>query len=185
MEDKELNASDKKALLKLARASISDRLKGEDAASAMEITPALSSPSGAFVTLHKNGGLRGCIGTFSADKPLYLNVREMARAAAFQDPRFPPLKERELAEIDLEISVLTPMREIKSIEEIEVGKHGIYMMRGSYGGVLLPQVATENGWDRETFLEQTCYKAGMDGDCWRSGKTKILIFSAQVFGELG
>lgn len=184
MEHKELGPSDKKALLRLARTTISNRLGREEPPAETETTGALSEPAGAFVTLHKHGRLRGCIGTFSADSPVRSTVRDMALAAAFRDPRFPPLGSEELADIDLEISVLTPMREIASIDEIEVGRHGIYITQGPYSGVLLPQVATENHWDRQTFLEQTCYKAGLDTNAWKSKKTKIYVFSAQVFGEL-
>jgi len=106
----------------------------------------------------------------------------MAEAAAFQDPRFPPVRVDELGELEIEISVLTPLREIKDPEEIEVGKHGIMIERPPYySGLLLPQVATEYGWDRETFLEQTCIKAGLPPNAWRDPATRIYIFSAEIF----
>jgi AmmeMemoRadiSam system protein A len=107
----------------------------------------------------------------------------MALSAAFNDPRFKPLEARELPEVDIEISALTPLRPVSSVEEIEVGRHGIYIIRGPYHGVLLPQVATEYGWDRYTFLDQTCLKAGMAPGCWKMPDTQILVFSAEVFGE--
>jgi AmmeMemoRadiSam system protein A len=105
----------------------------------------------------------------------------MAEAAAFQDPRFPPVSSQELDQLDYEISVLTPLRRIKDVEEIQVGIHGIYLKRGGSSGLLLPQVATEWGWDRTTFLEHTCTKAGLPEDAWKDTKTEIYIFSADVF----
>jgi len=107
----------------------------------------------------------------------------MAVAAAFDDPRFPPLKAEELKDLELEISVLSPLKKIRDIHEIEVGKHGLYIVRGYHSGLLLPQVAIEYGWDRETFLEETCYKAGLPPDAWRDAQTEIYVFSADYFGE--
>jgi AmmeMemoRadiSam system protein A len=133
------------------------------------------------VTLHKDGKLRGCIGHIRAKKPLVETIVEMAEAAAFQDPRFPPVSSQELDQLDYEISVLTPLRRIKDVEEIQVGIHGIYLKRGGSSGLLLPQVATEWGWDRTTFLEHTCTKAGLPEDAWKDTKTEIYIFSADVF----
>jgi len=104
-------------------------------------------------------------------------------SASLNDPRFPPLTEEELRDIDIEISVLSPLKEIQDVSEIEVGRHGIYITRGYQSGVLLPQVATEYGWDRETFLQHTCQKAGLPPDAWKQEGTKIEIFDAQVFGE--
>jgi AmmeMemoRadiSam system protein A len=112
---------------------------------------------------------------------LYKSVEEMAAAAAFQDPRFPPVSKSELKDLDIEISVLTPFKQITHVSEIEVGKHGIYMERGFYSGLLLPQVATEYGWDRDTFLEHTCRKAGLPPDAWKDKDTRIYIFSADIF----
>jgi hypothetical protein len=106
----------------------------------------------------------------------------MTRAAAFEDPRFPPLTRSELKDIDVEISVLSPLTPIKNMEEIEVGKHGIYIIKKYHRGVLLPQVAIEQGWDRETFLKHTCLKAGLDPDCWK-GNVEIYTFTADIFGE--
>ncbi len=144
--------------------------------------PALKEPGGAFVTLHKYGELRGCIGTFQAEKPLYLVVKEMALSAAFNDPRFPPLSTEELPEVEIEISVLSPLARGKP-EEVEVGRHGIYLIKGIFRGVLLPQVAVEHGWDRETFLDHVCLKAGLPPGCWRDPETEIYLFTAEVFSE--
>ncbi|HUT62428.1 MAG TPA: AmmeMemoRadiSam system protein A, partial [Anaerolineae bacterium] len=136
---------------------------------------------GAFVTLNKKGQLRGCIGHIIGDKPLITTVAEMAMAAALQDPRFPRVESTELSDIDFEISVLTPIRRIKNIEEIVVGRDGIIITRGWNKGLLLPQVATEYGWDRITFLEHTCNKAGLPKDAWKDKNTVIEMFSAEVF----
>jgi AmmeMemoRadiSam system protein A len=172
----------KQNLLKLARTTIENRLKKEQKKLDFKF-PQLKA--GAFVTLHKQGELRGCIGTFRSDRNLEDVVRDMAIAAAFEDPRFSPLEPEELDEVDIEISVLSPLREIKDVNEIEVGKHGLYISRGFRSGVLLPQVATEYNWDRETFLVHTCLKAGLPEDAWKDPKTKIEVFTAEVFGERG
>ncbi len=131
----------------------------------------------------ERGRLRGCIGFIEARKPLARTVEEMAVAAALQDPRFPPLREEELKEISLEISVLTPLRKTADVGQIEVGTHGLYVRKGSRAGLLLPQVATEYGWDRDTFLKETCRKAGLAPDAWRDPETEIYLFSADVFGD--
>jgi AmmeMemoRadiSam system protein A len=141
----------------------------------------LKEPRGAFVSLHKRGMLRGCIGHIRSDRPLHETVRDMAVAAAFEDPRFPPLSEKELAQVDIEISVLTPFKRISDVTEIEVGKHGLYLVKGFSSGLLLPQVATEYGWNRTTFLEHTCTKAGLNKNAWKDKDTEIYIFSADVF----
>lgn len=141
----------------------------------------LNENRGAFVTLHKGGQLRGCIGNIRGNRPLYRTVAEMAEEAAFNDPRFQPVSAEELKDLEIEISALTPLRKIEDVEEIEVGKHGIYIEKGFFSGLLLPQVATEYGWDRKTFLEQTCYKAGLHRDAWKEKDTEIYIFSADIF----
>ncbi|HEX67952.1 MAG TPA: AmmeMemoRadiSam system protein A, partial [bacterium] len=144
--------------------------------------PRLKKPGACFVTLKENGRLRGCIGTLFPGKPLYENVARMAVSAAFYDYRFPPLRKEELEKIKIEISVLSPLKRIKSFEEIEVGKHGLYLIKGSYRGVLLPQVATEYGWDRWQFLQAVSRKAGLPPDAYKEGAV-IYIFTAEVFGE--
>ncbi len=135
------------------------------------------------MTLHRHGSLRGCIGLVQAIKPLYRTVQEMAVSAAFEDPRFPPLHREELGDIEVEISVMSPLERVSTIEEIQVGVHGLIMKRGYHQGLLLPQVATEQGWERDTFLQHTCFKAGMSGDCWKDPATEIYVFSAEVFSE--
>ncbi|NIO03564.1 MAG: AmmeMemoRadiSam system protein A [Proteobacteria bacterium] len=141
----------------------------------------LKENRGAFVTLNKKGQLRGCIGNTRGNQPLHETVAEMAEAAAFSDPRFAPLSREELKDIDIEISALTPLRKIEDVQEVEVGVHGIYIEKGFFSGLLLPQVATEYGWDRITFLEHTCYKAGLHRNAWKEKDTNIYIFSADIF----
>jgi len=177
-----LTADEKRILLAAARTAIREKL-GARGLSFPEPTPTLRVNCGAFVTLHKQGKLRGCIGQVTASKPLMETVREVAVASALRDPRFPPLQSEELERIEIEISVLSPLEPVKSIEDIQVGTHGIMLRQGFRSGLLLPQVATEYGWDRETFLSHTCQKAGLAGDCWRDSRTQIEIFSAIVFGE--
>ncbi len=178
-----LGLHDKKTLLKLARNSIEEYLKSGRRALLPNAEGVLGEIRGAFVTLHRKGRLRGCIGNIVGRMPLVETIREMAIASAVGDPRFHPVSLAEMQELDIEISVLTPLERITDVNEIEVGKHGILMTRGMYSGVLLPQVATEYGWDRETFLEETCHKAGLPADAWKDPTTSIEIFSADVFGE--
>jgi len=144
-------------------------------------SPRLKEPRGAFVTLYKKGELRGCIGQIIARKPLAEAVEAMAREAAFHDPRFTPLRPEELGDIKIEISVLTPLKKIDSTDEIEIGKHGIVVVRNSSMGLLLPQVATEYDWGRTEFLEHCCLKAGLPREMWKDKETEIYIFSADVF----
>ena len=182
-----LSQEDRETLLEIARSTIGARLTdGDDPVDnpgpAPE-SPALGEPCGAFVTIHMRGELRGCIGNFVSDRPLYRTVAEMAVAAATEDPRFAPMTREELIEADLEISVLSPLREVKDPEEVEVGRHGVYIMRGANRGVLLPQVATDWGFDRGQFLDAVCQKAGLPPGCWRDPLAKILTFEAEVFGE--
>lgn len=144
--------------------------------------PNLNRHCGCFVTIHQFGQLRGCIGNFVSDKPLYELVREMAVAAATQDPRFYPMKKEDLVSFELEISVLSPLIPIESTDDISVGVHGLYIVKGNSRGVLLPQVATEYGWDRETFLRHTCLKAGLPENAWQKD-CMIYRFSAQICKE--
>jgi AmmeMemoRadiSam system protein A len=181
--DMGLSEEEKQALLRIARASIQAKLAGKKPP-AEKGQGALEEKRGAFVCLKRRGRLRGCIGFIEAQKPLARTVEEMAVAAALQDPRFPPLREEEMKEISLEISVLTPLRKVADVSEIEVGTHGLYIRKGSRAGLLLPQVATEYGWDRDTFLKETCHKAGLDPNAWRDPGTEIYLFSADVFGEV-
>jgi AmmeMemoRadiSam system protein B/AmmeMemoRadiSam system protein A len=176
-----LNSEEKALLLQLVREVIEARCRGEELPEPRVNSHTLNELRGAFVTLHKDGKLRGCIGHIRGEKPLVRTVVEMAEAAAFHDPRFPPVTTAELEKLEYEISVLTPLRRITKVEEVEVGTHGIYMKRDSSSGLLLPQVATEWGWDRTTFLERTCTKAGLAKDAWKDKDTEIYIFSADVF----
>jgi AmmeMemoRadiSam system protein A len=178
-----LTAADKQLLLQVARDSIACQLTGRAPEPVQTSSPVFQEPRGAFVSLHRRGQLRGCIGYIEALKPLLQTIREMAPAAAFQDPRFRPLQADELADLEIEISVLTPLKLIKSTDEIEVGQHGLYIVRGLNRGLLLPQVATQYHWDRRTFLEQTCGKAGLPPDAWRDPHTQIYTFTAEIFAE--
>jgi len=177
-----LTAEERKLLLKAAREAIEAGLTGGRPARG-DGPGALAARRGAFVTLTHNGRLRGCIGFVFAERPLLETVREAARAAAFHDPRFPPLRAAELPEIRLELSVLSEPQPVHDLEQIQVGQHGLIVRRGARSGLLLPQVATEYGWDRDTFLSHTCTKAGLPEDSWREPGTEIEIFGAEVFGE--
>jgi uncharacterized protein len=183
MADQPLSAEEKKTLLAVARQTILDHLQKGKIEKVKPATEALAQQGGAFVSLHQHGTLRGCIGTFVSKHPIVVTVQEMAVSASQHDPRFDAVCADELGTIDIEISVLSPLRPIQDVAEIEVGKHGIYITRGYHSGVLLPQVATEYGWDRETFLDHTCVKAGLKPGAWREPGTRIEIFDAQVFGE--
>ena len=181
--DRELNAHEQQALLAIARQAIIHGVQtGQEYIEPRE-EKALNQRNGCFVTIKQNGQLRGCIGNFQSELPLFKEVAQMAQASAAKDPRFYPLKENDLDNFTLEISVLSPLQKIDDIEEIEVGKHGIYIEKSFYRGVLLPQVALEHNWDRLDFLKQTCIKAGLPTDAWKSDDSDIYVFSAQVFGE--
>ena len=180
-----LAKSQRHQLLRIARSSIEAELDGR----AHEIDPAvvdhdLSRPAGAFVSLHTAGrSLRGCIGSIFPVAPLIHAVASNAANAAFRDPRFHPLRREELAAIQVEISVMSPIEPVRSIDEIVVGRDGLIIRQGALAGLLLPQVATEYNWDRDTFLRHTCLKAGLPPDAWRSAACRIERFSAEVFGE--
>ena len=176
-----LASEEKLLLLQFARDVIEAHCHGGKAMEPEVTSSSLTEPRGAFVTLHQKGKLRGCIGYIHAQQPLIKTVAEMAMAAAFNDPRFPPVSADDLSLMDLEISVLTPLRQISTAEEIQVGKHGIYIKRGGCSGLLLPQVATHWGWDRTTFLEHTCTKAGLAEDAWKDDESEIYVFSADIF----
>jgi AmmeMemoRadiSam system protein A len=179
----QLTAVERQMLLTLARRSIEHYLRDGSRIELPKAEGLLAEPCGAFVTLTRRGTLRGCIGHLVGYAPLVETVREMAIAAATEDPRFRNVRPEELPELDIEISVLSPLRRVKDVAEIEVGTHGILIRQGRQQGVLLPQVATEYGWDRETFLAHTCLKAGLPTEAWKDPATSIEIFSAEVFGE--
>jgi hypothetical protein len=178
-----LSSKQRERLLKIARESLELYINKGKRLDIEVDDPQLRRVQGAFVTLTKDGQLRGCIGRIIADKPLCEVVRDMAIEAAVGDPRFDRVAREELSEIEIEISVLSPLEKISDVNRIEVGKHGIILRRGFRSGLLLPQVATQYGWDRETFLTQTCYKAGLPVDAWKDSSTEIYIFSAEVFSE--
>lgn len=178
-----LSDDEKRHLLKLARDTITEYVGRGRVPEFETSSPDLLKRQGAFVTIKRQGMLRGCIGRFSpVSEPLYKIVQKMAIAAATQDTRFRPMSRSETSDMTLEISVLSDLKEIDDIDEIQVGVHGLEIAKGPYRGVLLPQVATEHGWDRKTFLEQTCRKAGLPQNAYITG-AKIYVFSAQVFGE--
>lgn len=176
-----LNEEEKKTLHHIAKTVIENKARGKAVPDFKVESPVLKENRGAFVTIHKRRQLRGCIGYIEGHGPLHKTIEEMAEAAAFRDPRFTPVKEKELPDLELEISVLTPLKRIKDVNEIQVGKHGIYIKKGWYSGLLLPQVATEYGWDRQTFLEHTCQKAGLPSGTWKEKDAEIYIFSADIF----
>ena len=180
-----LTPEQRNQLLSIARRSIEAVLAGHRPdLGGVSLDPVLTRPSGAFVTLHEAGGeLRGCIGSIQAVAPLFQAVSSSAINAAFRDPRFFPVTPEELPALHIEISVMSPIEAVTNVEEIEVGRDGLIVSRGSRAGLLLPQVASEHGWDRETFLRQTCVKAGLPPDAWRSPDCRIERFSAEVFAE--
>ena len=177
-----LNEQQRRQLLQLARTSIESALDGRKfELRESDYDDVLRRPAGAFVTLTKEGELRGCIGSIRAMEPLYRAVAASAINAAFNDPRFSALRRDEMPKIEVEISVMGPIVPVRNIEEIEVGRDGLIISCGRYAGLLLPQVATEYGWDRQTFLSQTCIKAGLEPGAWQSEQTRIEKFSAEVF----
>ncbi|MBM3245379.1 MAG: AmmeMemoRadiSam system protein A [Candidatus Omnitrophica bacterium] len=179
-----LNKEERKKLLEIARKSIETYLKTGKKIELKEKDPLLSKENGAFVTLRMHGELRGCIGNLVGRGPLYLTIRDMAVEAATGDPRFTSLGPEELNDVDIEISVLSPLKQASSADEIELGKHGVLIKKGFNSGVFLPQVATETGWSKEEFLTNLCvHKAGLAGDAWKDKTTEIYIFTAEIFSE--
>ena len=175
-----LSDEEKRKLKEIALTSIRDSLDDRRIAEPKGLTKTLESKCGAFVSLHKQGRLRGCIGHFGEDTALHEIVAEMARAAAFEDPRFMPVTKEELDDIDIEISVLTPMRRIQSLDEFELHRHGIYIRRGYRSGTFLPQVADEVNWTKEEFVSHCAQdKAGIGWDGWRDAE--LYVYEAIVF----
>ena len=175
-----IDPEDQQRLLALARRALEAKVRGtappDDEADVVDLR------RGAFVSIFWRGELRGCLGRLKTSLPLSRIVAQLAQAVADSDPRFDKVTPTELAEIGFEISVLTREREIESVTEIEVGRHGLIVEQGSIRGLLLPQVPIEHGWDREVFLDHTCIKAGLSADAWRRG-ARIFVFEALVFGE--
>ena len=178
-----LSTKEKKFLLSLARRTIKIIAEQKTPANEDFYSELLAKKSGVFVTLHKAGNLRGCIGYVEGTRPLQEAVIEMAAAAAFEDPRFPSITTVEIPQIQIEISVLSPLKLINSIEDIEIGVHGLLIEKGFNKGLLLPQVAVENKWDRRKFVEFTCLKAGLLKNDWQKKDTTIQTFSAEIFSE--
>jgi len=183
----ELNASEQSYLLELARQALREKLEHGRTPHVESFPPGVSAEKlrticGVFVTLESHGQLRGCIGSIEGREPLCDGVIHNALNAALEDPRFPPVRREEVSDLHIEISVLTPLREVFGPQEIEVGRHGVVLQRGGHRAVFLPQVAPEQGWDRETMLTQLARKAGLPGDAWRA-EAKLKVFEAQVFEE--
>ncbi len=185
----ELGMAEQKRLLEIARETVETYVKTKKLPKFSNDYPALEKHLGAFVTIKKQGQLRGCIGLFSVQggpasggQSLYQVVSEMALAAATKDNRFRPVTEDELKDLEYEISVLSPLRKVDIWEEIKIGKHGVQIKKGLRTGVFLPQVATDNNWDLDTFMGALCtQKAGLSADCWKDPETDIYVFTAQVF----
>ncbi|MFA4873099.1 MAG: AmmeMemoRadiSam system protein B [Patescibacteria group bacterium] len=183
-KDSELLPIEQEQLLRIARTSVESYVNTQVIPQVQDDSFFLNQERGAFVTIKKNDTLRGCIGQFNPDAPLYQLVSQMAIAAAVEDHRFLPINQGELGELTYEISILSPLRKIKDWREIEIGKHGVRVRKGSREGIFLPQVATENNWGLGEFMGELCsQKVGMASDCWKDPHAELYIFTAQVFGE--
>jgi AmmeMemoRadiSam system protein A len=181
---KQLERPDQRQLLGLARQAIEAAVRHAPLALATDTySPVLSEPAAAFVTIHEHGELRGCIGLMRFEVPLWQNVRDAARAAALDDPRFLPVDESELPALELEVSVLDPPVELPDPAGFVAGRHGIVVEQGMRRGLLLPQVATEMGWDESEMLEAVCRKASLPPGAWRDASTKLFVFESTCFGE--
>lgn len=174
---------EKKYLLRLARYTLEQYFHLNTSPPPPINSDNIRKPYGVFVTLSKAGDLRGCVGYVDPVKPLDEAVKDMALSAALKDPRFVPLQANELPDVEIEISVLSPLKKIGSIEEIQVGVHGLVIQDKHQRGLLLPQVAVQYNWDVETFLTHTCLKAGLREDAWKSEEVEIYVFSAEIFSE--
>jgi AmmeMemoRadiSam system protein A len=174
---------DRVALLHIAREALAARTSGQPPPNTT-LAGALARPGAAFVTLHRHGDLRGCIGHLEVDEPLGLVVARCAIAAGTSDPRFLPVTAHELPALDIEISILGPLEEVSDAGDVEIGRHGLFVEMDADRGLLLPQVASEWRWDAETFIAQTCVKAGLSRDAWKKG-ARLWRFEAEVFGEAG
>lgn len=184
MQEEFLNQQQKRELLKIARITLEEYITNRKIPDFKITDKKLQEKAGAFVTLKKKGQLRGCIGNIIGDKPLYITVRDMAIESSTRDPRFMPVTPDELEEIEIEISVLSPLEKIDDYRKVIPGKHGVVVKRGFNSGVFLPQVATEQGWNREEFLSALCsHKAGLPPDAYKDKNTELYIFTAEVFSE--
>lgn len=176
----EFSCEERRLLLRLAHEAIATAAAG-GALAGDAPSPHLAQPRGVFTTIYLEGKLRGCVGYPSPIAPLYRAVAETAQAAAFEDTRFPPLRAQDIPALEVSLSILSPLCPIRA-EEVEIGRHGLVVSRSNQRGLLLPQVPVEHGWDRTTFLEQTCKKAGLPKDAWREGAA-LEAFTAEVFGD--
>ena len=174
----------KRALVAIARAAVVDATIGGERTAAVAEAGAFPEASGAFVTIKRHGRLRGCIGTLECSRPLPQEIARVAVSAAREDPRFEPLGAAELEDLEVEVSILGPLEPIDPLDPdaFAIGRHGLVVEQGSRRGLLLPQVATEWGWDRDTFLAQTCVKAGLPPDAWRQGAT-VYRFAGEAFSD--
>ncbi|HUW20470.1 MAG TPA: AmmeMemoRadiSam system protein A [Sedimentisphaerales bacterium] len=181
MDDKQ-----KQTLLKMARDTVEAVVTGGSSPGPQSDDPELNAHCGCFVTLKNHGRLRGCIGQFTSDLPLIGLIVEMAKASTAGDPRFlgDPITVRELKQLDIEISVLSPLKRTNDPLSLRLGVDGIYIKRGCTAGCFLPQVATETGWSKEQFLSYCCaHKAGLPADAWKDPETEVYLFTAEVFGS--
>ena len=180
----QLTDADQQLLLQIARDAVHSYLRAERPnLPEVPASSVLTETHGVFVSIHQGKQLRGCIGNVYAASPLYRTTAECAIAAATGDPRFMPMAVAELPTVEFEISILSPLQSVSDIREIEIGKHGLLISSKTDRGLLLPQVATTYGWDRERFLSETCKKAGLKADDWKHEHTTIQCFSAIVFSE--
>lgn len=179
--DQSLNESERELLRTTARRSLEHCVKNANISCPEAPTARLREKRGVFVTLSQRGKLRGCVGYVRPFKPLVEAVWEMAESAALRDHRFIPVEPKEVDRLEIEITVLSPLKLISNPDQVLVGRHGLVVTRGHQSGVLLPQVPIEHGWDRETFLAETCVKAGLEPNAWKDPDTKLEIFTAEIF----
>ncbi|HVM62335.1 MAG TPA: AmmeMemoRadiSam system protein A [Verrucomicrobiae bacterium] len=185
MNEPPISRDEQDKLLRWVRATIHAAVHGEPLPhiAETELTEPLRAPHGAFVTLKKDGDLRGCIGKMDFEQPLWKNALTAAVASALEDPRFPPVKPDELADLSIEISVLNPPEDLPRPEMFDVTRHGIIIEKGWRHGLFLPKVAAEQGWDATKTLEMVCWKAGLPADAWRDPAARLQVFTAFEFGE--
>ncbi len=176
-----LSENERSEMLELARASVREAVCQHRLISPLPNNGVFGERRGVFVSLHARGKLRGCIGVVEPREPLGESIAECAAKAALEDPRFAPISTEELDEVEIEISVLSVLEPIEA-EKVEIGKHGLLIEQGYRRGLLLPQVAVEHGLDRERFLQETCHKAGLPRDAWKSGETRIYAFTCEIVG---
>ncbi len=185
MSDSPISRDEQKELLRWVRAAVESAVRGDPRMEIpeTELTEQLRAPHGAFVTLKKQGELRGCIGKMDFEQPLWVNALDAAVASALEDPRFSPVEPQELGEIAVEISILNPPEDVERPEMFDVTRHGIIVEKGWRHALFLPKVAQEQGWDATTTLEMVCEKAGLPTDAWRDPSARLQVFTAFEFGE--